>query len=247
MKKSITKLLVGSSAMLVPFLALAQAINAEEGLGEALDSVIDFINTAVLPFVFAIAVLVLIWGIFQFVTSGGDDEKLSMIGRALQQDADSPFCGLIRMNDAASSVATLSLAHVVLKLRQFIATPAGAWFRAMDGFGNRAINTDVLVSVLKQYFRVIKELQLDDWGSSDSVLTKTLGFGALMKLMPDVVTESRARYRSVDENSFRPLMAPLNTFDFSSNEVGSLGGEKGQCELKERILDHLDLRQPVTI
>ncbi len=75
MKKSITKLLVGSSAMLVPFLALAQAINAEEGLGEALDSVIDFINTAVLPFVFAIAVLVLIWGIFQFVTSGGDEEK----------------------------------------------------------------------------------------------------------------------------------------------------------------------------
>ena len=77
MKKSIAKLLVGGGAMLVPFLALAQTgeIDASEGLGRALYSVIDFINSAILPFVFAIAVLVLIWGIFQFVTSGGDEEK----------------------------------------------------------------------------------------------------------------------------------------------------------------------------
>lgn len=50
-------------------------ITANEGLGGAMRSIVTFINGTLLPFIFAIAVFILIWGIFQFVTSGGDEEK----------------------------------------------------------------------------------------------------------------------------------------------------------------------------
>ncbi len=82
MKKDMKKISVtlGSAALaLTPVLALAQygQINTE------LDKVSTFINSTLIPLVFAIALLMFLWGVFKYFILGGDDSGSQEQGRQL--------------------------------------------------------------------------------------------------------------------------------------------------------------------
>lgn len=77
MKKA---LIIGSS-FLLPMVAAAQVEGSEiEGY---LNSLIKFINETIIPFMIAIAVLVFIWGIFQYFILGASDEGKREKGKDL--------------------------------------------------------------------------------------------------------------------------------------------------------------------
>jgi hypothetical protein len=71
-----------SVLMLVPMLAFAQS--PEFGaLGTFADSVTGFINGVLIPLIFAIALLVFIWGMFTYFILGGGDEGKREQGKGL--------------------------------------------------------------------------------------------------------------------------------------------------------------------
>ena len=75
----ITKLFT-SLAFLAPVLAFAAAGDFTE-VSNFIQSIIRFINGTLVPFVFAIAFLFFIWGIFTYFIRGSDDESKREEGR----------------------------------------------------------------------------------------------------------------------------------------------------------------------
>ena len=63
------KILVSSAALLLPALALAQSVDTIFG------QFINLINRFLIPALFAVAGLIFLWGVFRYITSGGDEEK----------------------------------------------------------------------------------------------------------------------------------------------------------------------------
>jgi len=58
-----------------PLFALAQVANYS-GFEEFMLSTMNFINAILVPFVFAVALIVFLWGVFKtFILGGGDEEK----------------------------------------------------------------------------------------------------------------------------------------------------------------------------
>lgn len=70
MKKGLKFILAGAAGML-PFAAFAQEA---KGVIDILNIISNIIN-AIIPFVVGLAVLVIIWGIFGYITGAGDEEK----------------------------------------------------------------------------------------------------------------------------------------------------------------------------
>lgn len=57
----------------MPFLALAQTINTS-GISTTLQSFLTLINSYVIPFLFALAIVLFLWGLVKFVRSAGDSK-----------------------------------------------------------------------------------------------------------------------------------------------------------------------------
>ncbi|MEK7510910.1 MAG: pilin [Patescibacteria group bacterium] len=68
-------------AFAAPLFAFAQ-IQATSA-GTLATSIIQFINTFLVPLIFALAFLVFIWGVFQYFIAGGHDEEKKEKGKSL--------------------------------------------------------------------------------------------------------------------------------------------------------------------
>ena len=74
------------AALLLPFSASAQADRYPidgTNLASLFMSAVDFINVIVIPFVWAIAFIVFVWGIFQYFIAGGANEEQRDKGKQL--------------------------------------------------------------------------------------------------------------------------------------------------------------------
>ena len=59
-----------------PMLAFAQSTSFGRGLSPFFREIVDFINETLVPFIFAIAFLIFVWGVFKyFILGGGDSTK----------------------------------------------------------------------------------------------------------------------------------------------------------------------------
>ncbi|MBU1292966.1 pilin [Patescibacteria group bacterium] len=69
------------AAFALPLFAFAQ-VNASN-VGTLGSSVVNLINSVLVPVVFAIAFIVFIWGVFQYFILGGHDEEKRETGKSL--------------------------------------------------------------------------------------------------------------------------------------------------------------------
>ncbi len=67
------------AALVLPMLAFAQ-VNNVQSLGQ---TVIDIINTVLVPLIFALAFIVIIWGVFQYFIAGGANDEVREKGKSL--------------------------------------------------------------------------------------------------------------------------------------------------------------------
>ena len=66
----------------MPLMAFAQLVGGE-GVGGLAESIIAFINQTLVPLVFALALIVFIWGLFQSFILGGADPEAREKGKGL--------------------------------------------------------------------------------------------------------------------------------------------------------------------
>jgi hypothetical protein len=69
-----------STGLILPLLAAAQTIDSLQSAGQF---AINFINTVLVPVIFAIAFIVFIFGVFQYFIMGRGSEEAAASGRAL--------------------------------------------------------------------------------------------------------------------------------------------------------------------
>lgn len=160
------------------------------------------------------------------------DAKISMLAKKLNSDSDSPFKGLIRVKENQEGLVGLS--HIVNKLSKFLKTTVGEKF-----FVSALLDEDALYITVRNYFNAIKNTFPDEWGEPGYVLSKTLGIGAFMELLPDVLTEyaSKHGFTIPTSDDIEDLIEPLQGFDFLDSAVSSFGGQKGQKQLADIFRD----------
>ena len=86
MKYLVSSALLALFALNAPHSALAQTSSGQldgSNLGNFLGSIIDFINSFVIPFIWALAFIVFIWGVFQYFIMGGANEEKREEGKKL--------------------------------------------------------------------------------------------------------------------------------------------------------------------
>ena len=72
------------SLLIAPILVRAQTPSFNGGaLGSYTASIIEFINRFLIPFIWAIAFVVFIWGVFLYFIAGGHDEEKREKGKGL--------------------------------------------------------------------------------------------------------------------------------------------------------------------
>lgn len=77
--KKIVGFITGNMLAFMPVFAFAQL----EGIDDIFTDISSFIDGTLIPLVFAVALLVFLWGIFQFFILGGHDEEKRKDGRQL--------------------------------------------------------------------------------------------------------------------------------------------------------------------
>ena len=157
------------------------------------------------------------------------ETKAYKIVQALYNDEDSPWKGQIKMLGVGSGLITQ--ANFFSKLLPLL----------RKDFIN--LNEDKIIGILKNYFAAIKNTFKDIWGSRRHILTKTLGFGAFMYLLPKILAYCQEKYKSFKIEDIGQILIKIKKIDFTSKKYGRFGGEKGQRELAMLIEEELGLSE----
>lgn len=156
------------------------------------------------------------------------DTRCRDIVASLNEDEESPWYGQIDMTGESKS-GLISLVNFVRKLKPLL---TGA------GFMKSMTVTDQ-TKILINYWKGVRAVFADQWGSS--LLTKTLGFGALMNNLTDVFTKTQA----MSKGHFNPP-AVIETFklikdlQFDADTFGSGQGNKAEMRAAEIITEKLE-------
>ncbi len=145
----------------------------------------------------------------------------------LNEEEDSPWYGLVNMTGEGSGL--IALVNYVRKVKPLVSH--------MGALHNYTFNQQY--ACLANYWSGIKAVYADQWGKS--LLTKTVGFGALMNLFPTVFTKTLAR----SKGEFTAA-AVISTFSlirnvkFDSETMGSGTGNKAEMAAAEVLAEVLN-------
>lgn len=150
-----------------------------------------------------------------------------LVGK-LNEEEDSPWYDLVDMTGEGAGY--ISLVNFVRKIKPLI-TSAGVLrhYTFQDQYG-----------ALANYWSAIKALYADQWGKKNYVLTKTLGFGALMNLFPTVFTKTLALKNDFKVSSILDLLKPMKDLCFDAQTLGSGAGNKAEIAAGQILADELD-------
>jgi len=85
--KKISLVITSLTFILLPFITQAVDFLGNVGsggdLGIALESILEFINSVLIPFLLAIGFFVFVWGIIKYFVIGGDNDDAKASGKSL--------------------------------------------------------------------------------------------------------------------------------------------------------------------
>jgi DGQHR domain-containing protein len=177
----------------------------------------------------------LAFDLLSVMDEGTEEQKIAELVKQLNTDAESPFKGLIGIKEKEGG--RISLANMTNKIRKFLRTPMGK----RGFFINKALQQDALYLTLRNYFSAIEKTFPSEWADEESILVKTLGFGAFIELLGDVLIEHMRRHSDTipKTGDLLEILAPLAGFDLCGEELTSFGGEKGQAQLASMLKEQL--------
>ncbi len=173
----------------------------------------------------------LIYDLFGITRSGKSVELLAIdIGKFLNSDADSPFKEMVKLTDARKKgKESLSLAAFVTAVKKILINK-NVPFASLD------YHQQVLT--LKNYFQAVKNLFKTQWGVRGYILTKTLGFNALMRVFPKVHLRCILK-QDLLCNNVKEEIKVWKDFNFSGDAWSGVSGEAGAEKVASLLDDSL--------
>jgi len=162
------------------------------------------------------------------------DQRLHELTKALNEDVDSPWKDQIKMVGTGKGLITQ--AGMIRELSKIL----------NDEIFKDSLQSDQL-KLLKDYFTAVQELFPEAWLNRKYLLCKTLGVGALILIMPRILIACLMD-SDFSKNNMKKLLKVLQqvkistqtgseTINWSSTQLGGLGGVRGQVQLA-KILEN---------
>jgi len=145
----------------------------------------------------------------------------------LNEDPESPWKGQIDMTGSGDGLITQT--RVVTALEGLI-SERGALFQYSE---------EEQYGILRNYFVAIKNIFGSDWANKNSVLTKALGFSALLTVLPQVLAICLQRFSDFTVPSIVAVMKPMKTYSFSVENHKGWAGHPGQNRLAGALAEAL--------
>lgn len=137
----------------------------------------------------------------------------------LNREPESPFYGQIDMTGGGDGFITQT--RVVTSLESLI-SDRGALYQYSE---------EEQYGILRNYFTAVKSLLSVEWGNKKSVLTKALGFTALLIILPQVLTLTIQRHHDFRTESVRDILSPVASYNFSVENHKGWAGHPGENRL----------------
>lgn len=144
----------------------------------------------------------------------------------LNEDEESPWYDLVNMT--GEGVGYISLVNFVRKVKPLVSSSGVLKnYSFPEQYG-----------ALANYWAAIKAVYNDQWGRS--LLTKTVGFGALMNLFPTVFTKTLAMKGEFTVSAVLSTFTLIKDLNFDSDTLGSGAGNKSEMAAAEIIANELE-------
>ena len=179
----------------------------------------------------------LAFDLLSLINDGGFDQDVSEVIKRLNDEPESPFHTLIKMNETDNGI--ISLANMMTVARDFLKTSIGRNFARED-----KIAENQLYLIFRNYFSAVKTIFAKEWNQESSILKKTLGIGALSIVMTDVLNEHvrrNGRNKLPQTQEIIEILEPASDFEFDDEDIKGLGGKKGQNILADKIREELEM------
>lgn len=159
----------------------------------------------------------------------GTDEDINARCRdlvaKLNEEEDSPWYDLVNMT--GESIGYISLVNFVRKVKPLVS--------ATGVLKSYTFKEQYLC--LSNYWAAIKAVYADQWGKS--LLTKTIGFGALMNLFPTVFTDTLAMKGEFTTAAIINTFSLIKDFKFDAETLGQGTGNKAEMAAADVLNDEL--------
>ena len=174
----------------------------------------------------------LVYELFKITRQGDAITLLAVdIVEDLSNDKESPWCDNIKKSDRAKGF--ISQSAFVNALKEIL--------KNKDIMFSYRLDIKQQILILKNYFLAAKNIFEKEWGSKNHILTKTLGFNALMYLFPKLHNECLYEQDILGNKTFEKYFKKLKDrkFTFASDKWGALGGKKGAQTLENIIWEEI--------
>jgi DGQHR domain-containing protein len=152
------------------------------------------------------------------------DTRCRELVAKLNDEPDSPWYQNINMTGEGAGI--ISLVNFIRKLRPHL-----------DSSGVLSTYTfEEQYGAIANYWSSIKAVFADQWDAKGSLLTKTVGFGALMNVFSTVFTKTMALHQGdFKVTSLIEVFKLIRDFQFDSDSLGSGAGNKAEMAAAKLI------------
>ena len=145
------------------------------------------------------------------------------ITKILNENPGSPWFGLIKMLGIGNGIITQATFITALEENKIL------------NYHLKEYEFDDKVIILSNYFQAVKKVFPDAWGDKTSIISKSVGFNAFVRIFPKVFIEVINKKKSFIIDDIVKFLEGLKAIDFTSKEISNLGGKKGVGTLASQM------------
>lgn len=151
--------------------------------------------------------------------------------KRLNDDTESPWYAQIKMiGRGPGAISQAQFMRLLLPLIRRTPSPAGVLSRL--GFEEQ-------YSYLRDYFKAVQRTYSKAWTGKGYVLTKSVGFGAIMLCFPPIFIDILSHNERFGEDAIAARFSRARDFDFSTKALRGMAGRAAEQSLGERLLEEI--------
>jgi DGQHR domain-containing protein len=147
------------------------------------------------------------------------------IATLLNEKIDSPFYSLIKILGTGEGLISQAAFVEAFSTR----------YKVMESL--KSFKFEEKTDIIDAYFKAVKQSFPNKWANSSSILSRTIGFNALVKLLAFILAKNKiSDYKKLDFSSYIKCIKKINV---DSEEIKTYGGFKGVNKLADMFVKSL--------